>query len=287
MTADLIFVSYSHVDVERVDWLKRLKLYLAPLTKDKPLRDWDDRQISSGDLWQQKITSALSEAAAAILLVGPGFFASKFIEETEWPELKRAVETRGLRLYPLIIGHSSYPVSFLKDYQAFNDPQLPLEGLPEPEQNKWLNKISMAVCLDMLQKVQQSSSQPVDTPTKSETWQSARGDEYTRTDGYMLVHTYRPSKQQGQAFDIFLFLMRHRRGAKGPPVRVFEEIETAEFFFGDSWGNRVFTVPNEGGLIGIRTSAWGTFLATCRLIFKDKNRQPVILHRYIDFEMAT
>src|SRR5262249_32002912 len=53
------------------------------------------------------------------------------------------------------------------------------------------------------------------------------------------------------------------------------------------WGNEIFTIPNSGGLLGVRTHAWGTFLATCRLTFTDSARPPIVLHRYIDFEMAT
>jgi hypothetical protein len=81
-------------------------------------------------------------------------------------------------------------------------------------------------------------------------------------------------------------LVKHKRGAVGATKRVFDEVKAAEFFFGQSWGDQVFRVSNEGGLIGIRTSAWGTFLATCRLTFTDKSRLPIILHRYVDFEMA-
>ena len=79
---------------------------------------------------------------------------------------------------------------------------------------------------------------------------------------------------------------REIESALSKAVRKLEEIESAEFFFGPAWGDRVFPVANEGGMIGIRTSAWGPFLATCQLTFKDKSHSPVILHRYVDFEMA-
>ena len=118
-------------------------------------------------------------------------------------------------------------------------------------------------------------------------WHHARIEEYERTNGYMLVHTYRPSLKPGQLYDIFIFLVRHRKGTAGPPKREFIEIKQAEFFFGDSWKNRKFKVENAGGLIGIRTAAWGTFLATCRITFKKRATKPIILHRYIDFEMAS
>jgi hypothetical protein len=65
----------------------------------------------------------------------------------------------------------------------------------------------------------------------------------------------------------------------------FAEIEKFELYLGPSWNDEIFTAPNSGGLIGIRTSAWGSFLATGCVTFKD-GRAPLILDRYIDFEMA-
>ena len=117
-------------------------------------------------------------------------------------------------------------------------------------------------------------------------WTRARTAEYARVDGYMLAHVYRPSTTGGQAFDIFIFLVRHRKDTLDPPRKTFEEIEKVEFFFGESWGNRVFIVPNTGGVIGVRTSAWGTFLATCRVTFRTPSRESIILHRYVDFHMV-
>jgi hypothetical protein len=116
-------------------------------------------------------------------------------------------------------------------------------------------------------------------------WTYERAAEYARVDGYMLAHVYRPSKLHGQTFDIFIFLVRHRKGMDGPPRKNFDEIEKVEFFFGESWGNEVFTVKNTGRVVGVRTHAWGTFLASCRVIFRNSNRKPITLFRYIDFHM--
>ena len=65
----------------------------------------------------------------------------------------------------------------------------------------------------------------------------------------------------------------------------FDDIAKAEFYFGESWGNEIFPVLNTGSVIGVRTHAWGTFLACCRLTFTDVTRETVILYRYLDFHM--
>jgi hypothetical protein len=119
-----------------------------------------------------------------------------------------------------------------------------------------------------------------------EDWTAARADEYARVRGYMLAHVYRKSEDDSRYFDIFIFLVRHQKGASGPPRKNLSEIKSAEFFFGDSWGNEVFSVNNGGEIIGVRTSAWGTFLATCRISFIDDSKPPIVLNRYIDFHMA-
>jgi hypothetical protein len=90
-------------------------------------------------------------------------------------------------------------------------------------------------------------------------WTSAREAEYERSRRLALVHIYKPSARRGQKYDISIYLMRHLSGQQGNQTTVFTEIEKAEFFFGHSWGNRIFPSINNGGVIGVSTSACGTF----------------------------
>lgn len=152
----------------------------------------------------------------------------------------------------------------------------------------YVRKIKTPIISAELENLPEAPQRPPSPLESSPTdWQLERDREKARTHGYMLVHVYRPSAEPGQVFDIFIFIVRYQKGATGPPKRKFREIEKAEFFFGESWGNEVFSVSNTGDIIGVRTHAWGTFLATCRVTFKDQDREHIILHRYIDFEMAS
>jgi len=117
-------------------------------------------------------------------------------------------------------------------------------------------------------------------------WQKQREAEYARTGGLFIVHVYRRSTQPNQLYDITLFLMRHVHGTAPNQKTGFDDVEKAEFYFGPSWHGEVFVAHNDGEYIGVRTSAWGTFLATCRVTFKNSAKTPLTLHRYIDFEMA-
>lgn len=116
-------------------------------------------------------------------------------------------------------------------------------------------------------------------------WTDERGKKYTENHDLFVLHVYEPSKERRNYFDVTLFLIRHIKGMVPNQKEGFREVAQVEFFFGKSWRNQVFVAPNKGGVIGIRTSAWGSFLATCQISFNDGS-SPVVLHRYIDFEMA-
>ncbi len=105
-------------------------------------------------------------------------------------------------------------------------------------------------------------------------------------DGLFLAHIYKHSTIPGMQFDVTIFIMRHRTGDPHSPYKQgLVDIKDATFDLGSSWRPNMVSVINDGGFIGITTSAWGTFLATCEVTFTD-GKPPVILHRYIDFEMA-
>ncbi len=147
-----LFISYGHRDMAPTDWLERLKLYLAPLRRQEVVDIWDDSRIRVGANWRQEIDQALTDASAAILLVGPAFLASEFISSQELPALLEAAKKRGLKIYPVIVGYCAYQASVLEPYQAFNDPEKPLESLSAAEQNKVLNGVSLLVDRDMRQR---------------------------------------------------------------------------------------------------------------------------------------
>jgi hypothetical protein len=116
-------------------------------------------------------------------------------------------------------------------------------------------------------------------------WTAKRTQEYDRTNRLFLVHVYEPSTRPNQKYDVTIFLMRHVPGGQPNQRDKFLEVEKLELYLGPAWNDRIFTALNEGGIIGVRTSAWGSFLAVGRVTFND-NRSPIVLQRYVDFEMA-
>jgi hypothetical protein len=149
MPSNALFISYGRRDMEPIHWLERLKLYLAPLRRQELVDIWDDSKIRVGSEWRKEIKTELERATAAILLVGPGFLASEFVATHELPVLLDAAKTRGAKIYPLIVGYCAYRQSVLEKYQAFNDPDTPLEALGAADQNKILNQVSLTVDEDL------------------------------------------------------------------------------------------------------------------------------------------
>jgi hypothetical protein len=123
-------------------------------------------------------------------------------------------------------------------------------------------------------------------PPSRPDWTWAREEEYKRTHNLVLVHTFRPTTRKGERYDVSIYLMRHLTGVGRDQVVGLTDVRRAEFYFGPSWGDRIFPAINDGGVIGVNTSAWGAFLATCLVTFTD-DPNPVVIHRYIDFEMAS
>ena len=112
---------------------------------------------------------------------------------------------------------------------------------------------------------------------------------------YFLVHKVTRSKTNDKRFDVWVYLMRDIRGRKKNQVSGFSDVEQAEFYFGESWGNSIVVKNNWhnkylGRYIGVKTDAWGSFLAICCLTLRKKYAQrngveKLYLYRYIDFEM--
>lgn len=130
------------------------------------------------------------------------------------------------------------------------------------------------------------SASDAETPVSGPSWTRHHEDEYARTHGLELVHIYQPSEIPGQRYDISVYITRHIKGRTANQTSGFADIAYAEFFFGPSWGNNTFTAQNEDGTVGVNTSAWGSFLAICRVTFRTDS-EPVLLQRYIDYEMAS
>lgn len=121
-----------------------------------------------------------------------------------------------------------------------------------------------------------SETIPFEKPV--EYWSQQRKNLYEINRRVFLVHFVKPSQKQGQLYDVFIYLYRHK-------FDDLSDIKYAEFFLGPYWKNKIFQAVEETkGFIGISTSAYGTFLCICRVTFQDNHQ--IELNRYIDFESS-
>jgi hypothetical protein len=138
-----VFISYSHQDA---DVLKRLLVHLRPLSREGLIDAWSDTLIEAGADWQHEVSTALRNAAAAILLVSADFLASDFIVDNELPPLFDKAAKEGTLIIPVIVKPCRYTRDpELRRLQAINDPARPLAALPAVEQEGLLDAVAAAV----------------------------------------------------------------------------------------------------------------------------------------------
>ncbi|MCL2328194.1 MAG: TIR domain-containing protein [Bacteroidetes bacterium] len=136
----MVFLSYSHVDVE---YLERLKIHLKPFEKKGLINVWSDTKIKAGEKWKEQIEKALEESVAAILLISADFLASDFIVDNELPPLLKSAEEKGKLILPVVLK----PCRFSKDenlskFQAVNNPIIPLSKMDENSKEEVYVKIA-------------------------------------------------------------------------------------------------------------------------------------------------
>jgi Domain of unknown function (DUF4062) len=124
----------------------------------------------------------------------------------------------------------------------------------------------------------------VSSPGNLEEWNNERYSIYNKTKDLFLHYDVEASNVSGQKFDIAIYLIRQSK-PDGSGRDDLHDVERVEFFFGPHWGNKLYTVQNIGGRIGIITSAYGEFLAYCKVYIKGDPR-PVDLHQFIRFPDA-
>lgn len=104
-----LFISYSHKDQS---WFEVVKTSLEPHVTLHDLKVWDDTQISPGEDWRKRISSALAKTRIALLLVSPDFLQSEFIRDDELGYFLDAAKRHAVKVHWLL----------LRDLHGLNNP---------------------------------------------------------------------------------------------------------------------------------------------------------------------
>jgi hypothetical protein len=133
-----VFISYSHDDNE---WLDRVRKSLKLLERKGLIDIWDDSAIKPGDKWHEEIDKALRKSKVAVLLVSQNFAASDFILDEELPYILKSAQLQSVLLLWIAISSAPYDDIGVGEFQALNDPSLPLDSLDAGACNQELTKI--------------------------------------------------------------------------------------------------------------------------------------------------
>ena len=98
---------------------------------------------------------------------------------------------------------------------------------------------------------------------------------YEKTKEYFVAHKLYPSKEEGQTYDIWIYVIPHKKG--------IAEIESVSYFFGPAWGNKAFTSKDRGKGFGVLVSAYGPMLTYVEITLKSEE-EVIETWSYIDFE---
>lgn len=99
-----------------------------------------------------------------------------------------------------------------------------------------------------------------------------------KTRDVMLVHRLYKSREDGQLYDLVIYVVPHKEAS-------LAGVSQVEYFLGWYWGNKIFPSVDRSRGFPIATAAYGPMLCTAKVFFNDDTT--VTLHRYIDFEMGS
>jgi len=122
-----IFVSYSHQDFEYVELIQK------KISNRNLINLWVDReQIKPGDEWRKKLVDELQKSSAALILAGDNYFASKFIQEVEYPYLIEQAKKNKIKLFWIPLTRYDYEEHELSKFQSLLNPETPLYSFKSP-----------------------------------------------------------------------------------------------------------------------------------------------------------
>ena len=132
-----IFISYCHKDK---DWLLIILEYLKSLEHEN-IELWVDDKIKTGEQWNPVIADAIQTSHMTICLISKHYLNSAFIRTKEIPSIFNK-QKEGMIVFPILIRNCAWKViSWLKKLQMFPGNGIPLEKMPEDEQENFLIKL--------------------------------------------------------------------------------------------------------------------------------------------------
>jgi hypothetical protein len=122
MSQTSLFVAYSHKDEQLKD---ALLSHLGPLRRLGMVKDWHDRKIEPGAVWDEEIDRHLNSADIILLLISADFIASDYCYGIEMERALERHESRQACVIPVILRTCEWHLLAFRKLQA-----LPKDGKP-------------------------------------------------------------------------------------------------------------------------------------------------------------
>ncbi len=126
-----LFISYAHKDE---DFKDELRAHLSGLKQKGLIKEWDDRAILPGQVWDDEIKQNLNEADIILFLVSSAFMASGYINDVE---LKRAIarHKKGeVLIIPIVVRACDLSSLAISKFQALPKNAKPISSWDDPDE---------------------------------------------------------------------------------------------------------------------------------------------------------
>ena len=130
-----VFFSYSHRDEALCD---ELNAHLAALKRQSVIKNWTDRQITTGDDWRDEIEKHLNSADLILLLVSSDFLNSAFCYLIETSQALLRHESGDARVIPVIVRPVDWQGEPIGKIQALPKDGKPVTSWPNRDE-AWTN----------------------------------------------------------------------------------------------------------------------------------------------------
>lgn len=148
--------------------MRILERHLKPSAASGRIQLWiDQEKLQSGDYFQDDITAAIQESAAAIILVSDSFQASNFVQETELPCILDRSDEGKLRLFWIKVSDCSMANQLAAKIQSTNGSDASLAELDESSKSK-IHTIFTRLAGELEEHIAHSQEEPL-TSTDSGT----------------------------------------------------------------------------------------------------------------------
>ncbi len=208
--------------------------------------------------------------AALVLVEGSIFGAVAAMDDPEW-----------IRATLTIAGVASIPAFVAAPFLLLTKFRPQIQG--DPYYARWLARTAPAFQDFQAENIEPRVSriEPLPISESSDEREAQRISIYERHRGLFLVHTWRPSIEEGQVADIVIELRQHTHPGGEAPLHQ-GLIESVEYQLGTKFFDETVVKTNSHENFRLEVSAYAPMLGLARVNFTD-GTEPLDLDRYIDF----